>query len=134
MGIYSIAESVIKHGVKRLQYVTPSCHVGTANELGIPLEKLVGDTVLIKHKSPLNEFMSYIQNVAREGKSYKPTFENPDSAFAKYWEAIENWNKEAVREFREDFSKIETNKGNEGSIVYLNSDKMSICDHSKLFA
>ena len=53
---------------------------------------------------------------------------------SKYILDLKNWNKEAVREFREDFSKIETNKGNEGSIVYLNSDKMSICDHSKLFA
>ena len=53
---------------------------------------------------------------------------------SKYILDIKNWNKARVREFREDFSKIETNKGNEGSIVYFNSDKMSICDHSKLFA
>lgn len=53
---------------------------------------------------------------------------------SKYILDIKNWNKARVREFREDFSKIETNKGNEGSIVYFNSDKMSICDHSKLFS
>ena len=47
---------------------------------------------------------------------------------------IKNWNKKSVLDFKNDFSKIATNKGNEGSIVYLNSEEMSICDHSKLFS
>ena len=53
---------------------------------------------------------------------------------AKYILDIKNWNKNSVLDFKNDFSKIATNKGNEGSIVYLNSEEMSICDHSKLFS
>ena len=53
---------------------------------------------------------------------------------AKYILDIKNWNKKSVLDFKNDFSKIATNKGNEGSIVYLNSEEMSICDHSKLFS
>ena len=43
------------------------------------------DTVTISHKSPLSEVTSYLQGVAREGKSFKPTFENPNSPFAQYY-------------------------------------------------
>ena len=43
------------------------------------------DTVIISHKSPLSEFTSYLQGVAWEGKSFKPTFENPNSPFAQYY-------------------------------------------------
>ena len=53
---------------------------------------------------------------------------------AKYILDMKNWKKSSVLDFKNDFSKIATNKGNEGSIVYLYSEKMSICDHSKLFA
>ena len=53
---------------------------------------------------------------------------------AKYILDMKNWSKKSVNEFREDFLKIETSKGYEDSIVYLISEKMSFCDHSKLFA
>ena len=53
---------------------------------------------------------------------------------AKYILDMKNWKKSSVLDFKNDFSKIATNKGNEGPIVYLNSEKMSICDHSKLYA
>ena len=53
---------------------------------------------------------------------------------AKYILDIKNWEKKSVLDFKNGFSKIATNKGNEGSIVYLNSEKMSYCDHSKLFS
>ena len=53
---------------------------------------------------------------------------------AKYILDIQNWEKKSVLDFKNGFSKIATNKGNEGLIVYLNSEKMSYCDHSKLFS
>ena len=53
---------------------------------------------------------------------------------AKYILDIQNWNKKSVLDFKNGFSKIATNKGNEDSIVYLTSEKMSYCDHSKLFS
>jgi len=53
---------------------------------------------------------------------------------AKYILDMKNWSKKSVNEFREDFLKIETSIGYEDSIVYLISEKMSFCDHSKLFA
>lgn len=53
---------------------------------------------------------------------------------AKYILDLKNWNRKSVLEFQEEFSKIIANKGNEDSIVYLNSLKMSMCDHSKLFS
>ena len=42
------------------------------------------------------------------------------------------WNKKSAIQFRTDFLKIKRDSGNNGCIVYLNSEKMSICDHSKL--
>ena len=46
--------------------------------------KCVSDVVQL-HKSPLNEITSYLQGVAREGKGFKPVFENPNSAFSKFF-------------------------------------------------
>ena len=84
MGLQQVTESLLTQGVKNLKYITPSCRVGTAEELGLKLEQLAGDTVQI-HKSPLNEVMSYIQSVAKEGRSYKPIFKNTNSPFAQYY-------------------------------------------------
>ena len=42
------------------------------------------------------------------------------------------WNKKSVIQFKTDFLKIKRDSGNNGCIVYLNSENMSICDHSKL--
>ena len=53
---------------------------------------------------------------------------------AKYILDIQNWDKKSALDFKNGFSKIPTNKGFEDSIVYLNSEKMSYCDHSKLFS
>ena len=53
---------------------------------------------------------------------------------AKYILDIQNWDKKSALDFKNGFSKIPTNKGIEDSIVYLNSEKMSYCDHSKLFS
>ena len=82
--VAKVAESLVTQGVKKLKYVTPTCRVGTAEELGLKLEQLASDTVQI-HKSPLNEVMSYMQSVAKEGRTYKPIFENPNSPFAQYY-------------------------------------------------
>jgi hypothetical protein len=49
---------------------------------------------------------------------------------AEYILNIDNWTQKSLYQFREDFLKIKTN-GKE-SIIYLNSDYSSICDHSKL--
>lgn len=82
--VIKLAETLITQGVKKARYVTPTCRVGTAEQLGLKLEELASDTVQIS-KSPLNEIMSYIQGVAKEGRSYKPILENPNSPFAQYY-------------------------------------------------
>ena len=43
-----------------------------------------------------------------------------------------NWKKISVYEFKKGFSEIEKNS-NDKCIVYLSSNKHSICDHTKLF-
>ena len=53
---------------------------------------------------------------------------------AKYILNLNNWNKQSVYEFKKDFMKIDRKNDKDGSIVYLSSEKESICDHSKLFA
>lgn len=52
---------------------------------------------------------------------------------AKYILNVENWYKHSVKSFREDFMKIKKNNNKEKCIVFLSSEKKSICDHSKLF-
>ncbi len=89
--VIKLAETLIAQGVKKARYVTPTCRVGTAEQLGLKLEQLASDTVQI-HKSPLSEITSYLQGVSREGKGFIPTFENPNSAFAKYFSEIETYN------------------------------------------
>ena len=91
MGIYmgiqqitKIAESLVTQGVKKLKYVTPTYHVGTAEELSLKIEQLVGDKVQISNKSPLGEFISYMKRIELEGKSFRPTFENSNSPIAQY--------------------------------------------------
>ena len=51
---------------------------------------------------------------------------------AKYILNINNWNKKSVFEFKKDFMNIEKTYENNNSIVYLTSEKHSICEHSKL--
>ena len=51
---------------------------------------------------------------------------------AKYILDPKNW-KKSIFEFKNDFMKIETG-GNNESILYLDSEYSSICDHSKLHA
>ena len=87
--VIKLAETLIAQGVKKARYVTPTCRVGTAEQLGLKLEQLASDTVQI-HKSPLSEITSYLQGVSREGKGFIPTFENPNSAFAQYFTNIQN--------------------------------------------
>ena len=92
MGLQQVAkaaETLIAQGVKKAHYITPTCRVGTAEELGIKLEQLAGDTVQI-HKSPLGEFMSYVKGFATQGKEYKHVVENPNSPFAKYLEFLQS--------------------------------------------
>ena len=62
-----------------LKYITPAIRVGTAEQLGLKLGQLADDTVQISNKSPLGEFMRYMKEIEREGKGFKPTFENPES-------------------------------------------------------
>ena len=51
---------------------------------------------------------------------------------AKYILDINNWNKKSVFEFKKDFKNIKNNSENNNSIVFLTSEKHSICDHNKL--
>lgn len=52
---------------------------------------------------------------------------------AEYILDINNWKKESVQVFRNDFMKIKKNNDNDKCIVFLSSEEKSICDHSKLF-
>lgn len=51
--------------------------------------QLEGD-VLHMHTSPMSEITSYFEGIAKEGRSFKPAFENPDSAFAKYYADVQS--------------------------------------------
>ena len=53
---------------------------------------------------------------------------------AEYILNINNWKKKSVKEFRNDFLAIKTEEGEKSSIIYLSSEFISICDHSKLVA
>ena len=53
---------------------------------------------------------------------------------AEYILDINNWNQKSVIEFRNNYKLIKINDKNDESIVYLSSEKESICDHSKLFS
>ena len=53
---------------------------------------------------------------------------------AEYILNINNWAKQSVSEFKEDFLEIGRGHKNEESIIYLSSEDESICDHSKLYA
>ena len=53
---------------------------------------------------------------------------------AEYILDINNWNKKSVIQFRKNFSLIKKDNNKDESMVYLSSEKESICDHSKLFA
>ena len=53
---------------------------------------------------------------------------------AQYILDIKNWLKLPILEFRKGFLNIKTDSSKDSSIIYLRSEKESICDHSKLFA
>ena len=82
--VIELAETLITQGVKKARYVTPSCRVGTAEQLGLKLEQLTGDAVQISNKSHLGEFLSYMKRIKLEGKSFRSTFENSNSPIAQY--------------------------------------------------
>ena len=61
MGIQQVGkavESLVTQGVKKLKYVTPTCRVGTAKELGLELKTLNSDVVQIRQTGELFEEMS----------------------------------------------------------------------------
>ena len=89
---FKLAEAFVTQGVKKLKYVTPTCRVGTAEELGLNLKQLAGDSVQISKKSPLCEFMSYMKGFEKEGNSFKPTFASSESTFARYFKDVEVYN------------------------------------------
>ena len=51
---------------------------------------------------------------------------------AKYILDVKNWYKKTFNEFREGFEAINPEENNGESIIYLNSESISLCDHSKL--
>ena len=53
---------------------------------------------------------------------------------AEYILDINNWNQKSVIEFRNNFKLIKTDDKKDEAIVYLSSEKESICDHSKLYS
>ena len=53
---------------------------------------------------------------------------------AQYILDIDIWKKSSVLEFRQGFLNIKTDKSKDASIIYLSSEKESICDHSKLYS
>ena len=77
-----IAET-ITCGLKK--NTAPVCRSITAEELGLKIEKLAGDTVVIRKKSPLTEFFSYLKGYEAEGENFVPTSSNQDSLFMDYF-------------------------------------------------
>ena len=53
---------------------------------------------------------------------------------AEYILDINNWTKKSVIEFRNNFPLIKIDNKKDEEIVYLSTEKESMCDHSKLFA
>lgn len=89
--VIELTKLLTTQGVKNLKYIAPARRVETAENLGFNLKQLSIDAVQI-HKSPLSEITSYFEGVTKEGKSFVPSFDNPNSAFAKYFSEIEAYN------------------------------------------
>lgn len=83
--VIKLTETFIAHGVKKARYVTPTCRVSTAEQLGLKLEQLAGDTVVIKNKSPIAEFMAYLKGYAEQGENFVPDLSNHNSPFVQYF-------------------------------------------------
>ena len=83
--VTKVAETLITQGVRKARYVTPTCRIGTAEELGLCIEKLAGDSVVIKNKSPIDEFMSYLKGYAEQGENFVPDLSNSNSPFVQYF-------------------------------------------------
>lgn len=85
--VIKLAETLITQGVKKARYVTPTCRVGTAEELGLKIEKLTEDVFVnterslyiklfkesksLKGKEFLNKIYDDLAKIMGYGK-YKP--------------------------------------------------------------
>lgn len=56
---------------------------------------LTTDCINLK-KTPLMEFKNYMKGVAAEGKDFKPIINDSNSTFAKYYEYVQNHNREQI--------------------------------------
>lgn len=87
-----LTENILMQGVKQAKGITSNSYVTKMEQFGLDLKKISGDTMSLRNKTPLSEVVNYMQEVAKNGKDFKPTFENPNSAFAQYVKEVEEFN------------------------------------------
>lgn len=87
-----LTENILMQGVKQAKGITSNSYVTKIEQFGLDLKKISGDTMSLRNKTPLSEVLSYMQGIARDGKEFKPIFENPNSAFAQYVKEVEEFN------------------------------------------
>ncbi|MCQ2740069.1 MAG: hypothetical protein MJ237_07570 [bacterium] len=76
--------------VAKSKYIAPKIWV-KETPFGKRLNVALTDTIKLK-RTPLSEFESYMQGIAKEGKDYKPIFEDLESPFAKYYNYVQEFN------------------------------------------
>ena len=113
--IISASGSISKQGLKKASCVTPSCKIVSASELGLNLKQLNSDNVQISNKHHFSEAINYFKAVEKEGRGYKPVFDNPDSPFAQYYAFTQNG----------PFRRI-PNINNYKTFIFENADKLSV--------
>ena len=84
-----LTENILMQGIKQAKGITSNSYVTKMQQFGLDLKKISGDTMSLRNKTPLSEVLSYMQGIARDGKGFKPIFENPNSAFAQYVKEVE---------------------------------------------
>lgn len=84
------------------------------NTAGLKYANFPCDTVCI-FQTPLCEATSYFRRVAREGKNFKPIFENPNSAFAQYYTSTQSG-----------FLKRTPTLDNFSQYIFRNADKINV--------
>ena len=87
-----LTENILMQGIKQAKGITSNSYVTKMQQFGLDLKKISGDTMSLRNKTPLSEVLSYMQGIARDGKGFKPIFENPNSAFAQYVKEVEEFN------------------------------------------
>ncbi len=91
--VTKLVEKIVTQGVKKLKYVTPSCRVGTAEELGLKLKNIEGDT--LKLSLPKFELSEALEQRLSNNVS-KQRFLSSYQEFFKSRKIATNYGNEAI--------------------------------------